>query len=97
MGRYASGIDIPFEGDDFYALKDVPHGDIRIKNFYSKVTNSWRRVFIYTPPGYDQNPAESYPALYILHGGGEDESGWANQGKTNLILDNLIAEGKAKK
>lgn len=97
MGRYASGIDIPFDGDDFYALKDVPHGDICIKNFYSKVTNSWRRVFIYTPPGYDQNSSESYPALYILHGGGEDESGWANQGKTNLILDNLIAEGKAKK
>jgi enterochelin esterase-like enzyme len=61
------------------------------------VTNSWRRVFIYTPPGYDKNLSESYPALYILHGGGEDESGWANQGKTNLILDNLIAEGKAKK
>ncbi|WP_449387632.1 alpha/beta hydrolase-fold protein [Chryseobacterium lineare] len=97
MGRYASGIDIPFDGDDFYALKDVPHGDVRIKNFYSKVTNSWRRVFIYTPPGYDQNTSESFPALYILHGGGEDESGWANQGKTNLILDNLIAEGKAKK
>jgi enterochelin esterase-like enzyme len=52
------------------------------------VTNSWRRVFIYTPPGYDKNLSESYPVLYILHGGGEDESGWANQGKTNLILDN---------
>lgn len=97
MGRYASGIEIPFDGDSFYQLKDVPHGDIRIKNYFSKVTNSWRRMFIYTPPGYDQNPAETYPALYILHGGGEDESGWANQGKTNLIIDNLIAEGKAKK
>jgi enterochelin esterase-like enzyme len=60
------------------------------------VTNSWRRVFIYTPPGYDKNLSESYPVLYILHGGGEDESGWATQGKTNLILDNLIADGKAK-
>ena len=97
MGRYASGIEIPFDGDSFYQLKDVPHGDIRIKNYFSKVTNSWRIVFIYTPSGYDQNPAETYPALYILHGGGEDESGWANQGKTNLIIDNLIAEGKAKK
>lgn len=96
MGRYASGIEIPFAGDDFYQLKNVPHGDIRVKHFFSKVTNSWRRVFVYTPPGYDQNSAESFPALYILHGGGEDESGWANQGKTNLILDNLIAEGKAK-
>lgn len=95
MGRYASGIEVPFSGDQYYALRDVPHGDIRIQNFFSKVTNSWRRVFIYTPPGYDKNLSESYPVLYILHGGGEDESGWANQGKTNLILDNLIADGKA--
>lgn len=96
MGRYASGIEVPFSGDQYYALRDVPHGDIRIQNFFSKVTNSWRRVFIYTPPGYDKNLSESYPVLYILHGGGEDESGWATQGKTNLILDNLIADGKAK-
>jgi len=96
MGRYASGIEVPFAGDGYYAMKDVPHGDIRIQNLFSKVTNSWRRVFIYTPPGYDKNTAESYPVLYILHGGGEDESGWAMQGKTNLIMDNLIAEGKAK-
>ena len=96
MGRYASGIEVPFSGDQFYALRDVPHGDIRIQNFFSKVTNSWRRVFIYTPPGYDKNLSESYPVLYILHGGGEDESGWATQGKTNLILDNLIADGKAE-
>lgn len=97
MGRFASGIEVPFSGDGYYALKDVPHGDIRIQNVFSKVTNSWRRVFIYTPPGYDNNSSEKYPALYILHGGGEDESGWAMQGKANLILDNLIAEGKAKK
>lgn len=96
MGRYASGIEVSFAGDGYYAMKDVPHGDIRIQNFFSKVTNSWRRVFIYTPPGYDKNTADSYPVLYILHGGGEDEGGWAMQGKTNLIMDNLIAEGKAK-
>ncbi|GEN77197.1 alpha/beta hydrolase-fold protein [Chryseobacterium hagamense] len=96
MGRYASGIEVPFAGDGYYAIKDVPHGDLRIQNMFSKVTNSWRRVFIYTPPGYDKNTNESYPVLYILHGGGEDESGWAMQGKTNLIMDNLIAEGKAK-
>jgi len=96
MGRYASGIEVPFAGDGYYAMKDVPHGDLRIHNFFSKVTNSWRRVFIYTPPGYDKNVNESYPVLYILHGGGEDESGWAMQGKTNLIMDNLIAEGKAR-
>jgi enterochelin esterase-like enzyme len=96
MGRMASGIDIPFKGDDFYELKDVPHGDIRIERYFSKVTNSWRRFFIYTPPAYDEKLNEKFPVLYLLHGGGEDERGWATQGKTDLILDNLIAEQKAK-
>ncbi len=96
MGRMASGIEIPFKGDDYYALKDIPHGDIRIKKYYSAVTRSWRDLYIYTPPGYDANTNEKYPVLYILHGGGEDETGWATQGKTDLILDNLIAAQKAK-
>jgi enterochelin esterase-like enzyme len=95
MSRMASGIEIPFKGDDFYKVKDVPHGDIRSKRYFSKVTNSWRRMFVYTPPGYDQ-ATEKYPVLYILHGGGEDERGWATQGNTDLILDNLIAENAAK-
>jgi enterochelin esterase-like enzyme len=96
MGRMASGIEIPFDGNDFYALKDVPHGDIRMLRYYSSVTNSWRRLYVYTPVNYDRNTNEKYPALYILHGGGEDERGWSTQGKTDLILDNLIAEKKAK-
>lgn len=96
MGRQASGIEIPFAGGGYYALKDVPHGDIRIKQYYSKPGNAWRQFYLYTPPGYDQNQTEKYPVLYLLHGGGEDERGWATQGKTNLILDNLIAAGKAK-
>ena len=96
MSRNASGIEIPFPGENYYAVKDVPHGDIRSKRYYSPVTNSWRRFLIYTPPGYDANTIEKYPVLYILHGGGEDERGWAAQGKTDLIIDNLIAEGKAK-
>lgn len=96
MGRKASGIEIPFAGGGYYALRDVPHGDVRIKRYFSKVTNSWRQVYVYTPPEYDANTSETYPVLYILHGGGEDERGWAMQGKTDLILDNLIAAGKAK-
>ena len=96
MGRMASGIEIPFAGGSYYAVKDVPHGDIRIKKYYSRVTNSWRQFYIYTPPGYDNDTNEKYPVLYILHGGGEDERGWATQGKTDLILDNLIAEKKAR-
>ncbi|MCW3806963.1 alpha/beta hydrolase-fold protein [Plebeiibacterium marinum] len=96
MGRMASGIEVPFSGDGYYQIKDVPHGDIRIKRYYSSLTNSWRNFYMYTPPGYDKNTKEKYPVLYLLHGGGEDQRGWATQGKIDLILDNLIAEGKAK-
>ncbi|MBS1655232.1 MAG: esterase [Bacteroidetes bacterium] len=96
MGRMASGIEIPFAGGAYYAMRNVPHGDIRIKKYFSRVTNSWRQLYIYTPPGYDSDSTTKFPVLYILHGGGEDESGWAMQGKTDLVLDNLIAEGKAK-
>jgi enterochelin esterase-like enzyme len=96
MGRMASCIEVPFKGDGYYTLKDIPHGDIRIKRYFSGVTRSWRRFFIYTPAGYDVNTSEKYPVLYLLHGGGEDERGWAEQGKTDIILDNLIAEKKAK-
>nr|MDQ6902085.1 alpha/beta hydrolase-fold protein [Bacteroidota bacterium] len=96
MGRMASGIEIPFAGGGYYAMRKVPHGDIRIEKYFSKVTNSWRQMYIYAPPGYDSNTTAKYPVLYILHGGGEDERGWAMQGKTDAILDNLIAEQKAK-
>jgi enterochelin esterase-like enzyme len=96
MGRMASGIEVPFKGDDYYAIKDVPHGEISIKRYFSTVFNGWRQFYIYTPPGYDFNLNEKYPVLYILHGGGEDERGWATQGKTDLIIDNLITEKKAK-
>ncbi|MBN2274226.1 MAG: esterase [Bacteroidales bacterium] len=95
MGRMASGIEVPFKGDGYYEVRNVPHGDTRIKRYYSDVTNTWRRFYMYTPPGYDDSSHTAYPVLYILHGGGEDERGWANQGKTDLILDNLIAEKKA--
>lgn len=96
MGRMASAIEIPEKGADFYQIKDVPHGAISSKYYFSKVTDSWRRLFVYTPPGYDVNATLRYPVVYIQHGGGEDERGWAEQGKTGIIMDNLIAEGKAR-
>lgn len=96
MSRMASGIEIPFKGDSIYAMKNVPHGEVRIKKYFSSVTRSWRQFYLYTPPGYDANVSEKYPVLYLLHGGGEDERGWAAQGKTDIILDNLIAVQKAK-
>ncbi|MCU4165779.1 alpha/beta hydrolase-fold protein [Carboxylicivirga caseinilyticus] len=95
MGRMASGIEVPFKGDGYYQVKDVPHGEIRVKRYFSHITKSWRNFYMYTPPGYDQNAGKKYPVLYLLHGGGEDQRGWAMQGKVDLILDNLIAEGKA--
>lgn len=96
MGRMAAGIEIPFADGAFYAIKDVPHGEVRSKRYFSPVTNSWRRYFVYTPPGYDSAINQRYPVLYLLHGGGEDERGWSTQGKTDLILDNLIATKQAK-
>lgn len=95
MGRMASGIEVPFKGDDYYTIKNVPHGDIRIKRYYSKITNSWREFYMYTPPGYEKTD-QKYPVLYLMHGGGEDQRGWTTQGKTDIILDNLIAEEKAE-
>jgi enterochelin esterase-like enzyme len=92
--RWGSGIEIPAKDQDFYALKNVPHGQLRENQYFSKTTNSVRRVYIYTPPGYDKD-SNKYPVLYLQHGMGENETGWGNQGHTNLILDNLIAEGKS--
>lgn len=96
MGRMASGIEIPSKNGEFYSMKNVPHGEIRQKRYYSVVFNEWRKFYIYTPAEYDTKVNTKYPVLYLLHGGGEDERGWGTQGKTDLILDNLIAEGKAK-
>jgi len=95
-GKMSSAIEIPEKGTDFYQIKDVPQGTLSSKYYFSKVTNGWRHLFVYTPPGYDVNTKEKYPVMYIQHGGGEDERGWAEQGKTDIILNNLIAEKKAK-
>jgi enterochelin esterase-like enzyme len=94
-GRWGSGIEIPAHDKDNYALKDVPHGLVSELNYFSKVTQTWRRCFVYTPPGYEADAAKRYPVLYLQHGSFEDETGWPGQGKANLILDNLIAEKKA--
>jgi enterochelin esterase-like enzyme len=93
--RAGSGIDIPAKDQDFYANKNVPHGQLRENQYFSKTTNTVRRVYIYTPPDYDKNVKNKYPVLYLQHGAGEDETGWGAQGHANLIMDNLIAEGKA--
>ncbi|WP_439696823.1 alpha/beta hydrolase-fold protein [Mucilaginibacter sp. AW1-7] len=94
--RWESGIEIPAQDQDFYALKNVPHGNVQQVLFPSSSTGTSRRAFVYTPPGYDKNKSGRYPVLYLQHGWGEDETAWCNQGHANLIMDNLIAEGKTK-
>jgi len=93
--RWGSGIEVPAKDEEKYALKNVPHGEVREHLYFSKTNNSMRRCFIYTPPGYNENINKRYPVLYLQHGGGENETGWSNQGHANLIMDNLIADGKA--
>lgn len=94
--RWGSGIEIPAPDADFYALKNVPHGQVREIFFHSDSTSSERRAFVYTPPGYDADQSVRYPVLYLQHGWGENEYGWSVQGHAGFIMDNLIAEGKAK-
>ena len=91
-----NGFEIPDPDGDFYELKDVPHGKVLIKNYYSTVTEAWRKAYIYLPPNYDENAEVRYPVLYLQHGGGEDQRVWIEMGRTNVILDNMIAEGKTK-
>lgn len=94
--RWGSGIEVPAADQDFYKLKNVPHGQIRQILFHAKTTDSHHRAFVYTPPGYDKDTETRYPVLYLQHGWGEDENSWGAQGHANLIMDNLIADGKAK-
>jgi enterochelin esterase-like enzyme len=94
--RWGSGIEIPSTDQDIFAMKNVPHGHIQEIYLPSKSTNSSPRAFVYTPPGYNQETAKRYPVLYLQHGYCENETSWAVQGRANLIMDNLIAEGKAK-
>jgi len=94
-GRWGSGVEIPSDDQDFFAVKKVPHGMLCETFYFSNTTNSNRRVYIYLPPDYDKKPTKKYPVLYLQHGMGENETGWGNQGHAAQIMDNLLAEGKA--
>ncbi len=95
VNKMSSGIEIPEKGVDFYTVQNVPHGQVSSKWYFSKTTNDWRKFYIYCPPGYENDMNKKYPVLYLQHGGGEDETGWVRQGDVDIILDNLIAVGKA--
>ena len=87
-------VQVPGDGPQFYDVRNVPHGEVRIRPYVSKTLGVNRTVWIYTPPGYDRG--SNFPVLYLLHGAGDIESGWTMIGRANNILDNLIAERKAK-
>ncbi len=93
--RWGSGVEVPAHDEDFYAMKNVPHGNLREVHFFSKIANASLQCFVYTPPDYEKG-SKRYPVLYIQHGAGEDEHGWGEQGHAGLIIDNLIAEGKVR-
>ncbi len=89
-------FEVPAQGEDFWFLKDVPHGDVQIRSYVSGVNGHVKKCYVYTPPSYDRENGRRYPVLYVQHGVGEDETGWIWNGKLNFILDNLIAQGKAR-
>lgn len=93
--HWTSGVEVPAYDGDFFAVKNVPQGQIREIYYWSEVTQAMRHCFVYTPAEYEYNYNKRYPVLYIQHGGGENEYGWAQQGKTAQIMDNLIADGNA--
>ena len=92
--RWSSAIEINEAGCENFEVHDVPHGEVRTVHYYSQVDEAWRPLMIYTPAGYNEGK-QSYPVVYIQHGGGEDHRGWMEQGRTAQIMDNLIAAGKA--
>ena len=93
----SSGIEIPEgpEGNYYRFNKDIAHGHVRSINYWSELNGMERHINVYVPAEYEQNPSKKYPVLYLLHGWGEDENGWSNQGHMDNILDGLIASGKA--
>ena len=88
-------VELPVPDEDFYQIKDVPHGSVRREYFFSSVTGEWESCTVYTPAEYEEQTDKIYPVLYLQHGHGENETGWTTAGSLQFILDNLIAEGKA--
>ncbi|HPR30581.1 MAG TPA: alpha/beta hydrolase-fold protein [Prolixibacteraceae bacterium] len=93
----SSGIEIPEgpEGDYYRFNKDIPHGHVRSIYYWSAINGLERHINVYVPAGYEEKPDQRYPVLYLVHGWGEDENGWSNQGHMANIMDGLIAAGKA--
>jgi enterochelin esterase-like enzyme len=90
-----SMFEVPGDKPAVYDIQAVPHGTVHMNFYESKAAGALRSMLVYTPPGYESGKTK-LPVLYLLHGSGDTELGWVTVGRANLILDNLIAEGKAK-
>jgi enterochelin esterase-like enzyme len=91
-----SQVEVPGDKADFLAIRNVPHGALHEHWYHATALQTTRRVVVYTPPGYDGNAGKAYPVLYLLHGSGDDETYWSRVGRANFIMDNLLADAKAK-
>jgi enterochelin esterase-like enzyme len=89
-------LNVPGNPPRFDELKDVPHGAVHIRTYYSTVQKKFHKVYVYVPPYYEQDLDKKYPVLYLRHGGGGNETSWYNEGAAGIIMDNLLAEGKVK-
>jgi enterochelin esterase family protein len=91
-----SMVDIQGPKVNFFAWRDVPHGTIHVHHYNSASVHANRRVHIYTPPGYESSPKESYPVLYLLHGSGDTDMEWSTIGRAGMIADNLLTDGRLR-
>lgn len=91
----ATMIDVPGAGLS-WEVQNVPHGIVHHHSYKSTIVGDERDYFVYTPPNYNPKSKQAYPVLYLLHGYSDMANAWTEVGKANVILDNLIAEGKAK-
>jgi enterochelin esterase family protein len=94
--RFTSLVQVAGAQAAAYDAREVPHGTVHVHWYHSAITGAARRMHVYTPPGYEEAAASRYPVLYLLHGAGDDDEGWIRSGRANFILDNLIAEDRAR-
>jgi enterochelin esterase-like enzyme len=96
MGDFAASlVDIPGTPARFDEIRDVPHGALNLLNYTSSTFKKWRNLYVYLPPQYATETTRKFPVLYLRHGNGDNETAWPFEGRAGVILENLIADGKA--
>lgn len=95
MNQPFNAVEVPDPEGEYLLVRNVPHGTLSAHRFYAESTGEWERCLVYTPPGYEKE-SRSYPVLYLLNGGTDNETSWENVGNISNIMDNLIADGEAQ-